>query len=274
MRLAANGTLHHFVVVHGALPASQVTTVEQAGETFFVTVLQQQVRFLRRDFSYEQIAPTNLTAVRLQLDRSGGHEWPLGVPIVFQHRIVDHQFAIQVNGRARADLTDEEPIPFAKRLVGQYQRILTWVVGRIVPKPTGSFVGADRELFLLGVIPDLHLRRTAQIDAAVSLRYGLVFDNQLDVAVIFLGGQKRAEPIIDQFTVFDTPVLEGVLGVGRFLFGAILRAHCSQHIRAFGLHAIPTGEVLAIKEGRESGRWLIDRFVFGRELAHSKASQQ
>ncbi len=65
---------------------------------------------------------------------------------------------------------------------------------------------------LLGVedlvpVPDLHLRRAAQIDAAVGLGDGLVFDEQLDVAELLVGRGVRSGAVVDQFTVLDGPVL-------------------------------------------------------------------
>src|SRR5690606_40500795 len=47
--------------------------------------------------------------------------------------------------------------------------------------------------------PDLHLRRAAEINAAVGLGDCLVFDEQFDVAEFAVGGEIRSLAVIDQF---------------------------------------------------------------------------
>ena len=59
---------------------------------------------------------------------------------------------------------------------------------------------------LLGRVPDLHLRRGPQVDAAVGLGDGLVLDEQLDVAKIPFGRGKRAAAVVDQLAVLDAPM--------------------------------------------------------------------
>ena len=64
----------------------------------------------------------------------------------------------------------------------------------------------------LGVVPDLNLRRAAQVDAAVALGTDLVVDQQLDVAVVLVGGEVGALAVVDDLAVLDPPVLLHVLG--------------------------------------------------------------
>ena len=64
-------------------------------------------------------------------------------------------------------------------------------------------------------VPDLHLRRATQVDAAVSFGDGLVFNQEFDVAKFFDGRRVRAVTVVDQFTVLNGPVLRklGALGL-------------------------------------------------------------
>ena len=87
---------------------------------------------------------------------------------------------------------------------------------------------ADAELRFFRVVPDLDLRRAAQVDAAVGLGHGLVVDHQLEVAVLLLRRQIRAESIVDQFAILNAPVLEGVFRI----LQPSWRARCSSVIAA------------------------------------------
>ena len=104
-------------------------------------------------------------------------------------------------------------VPLAERLVGQDERVLAGVARAVVPEPARALVGAHLGVARLGEVPDLDLRRAAEIDAAVGLGADLVVDEQLDVAVVLVGGQVGALAVVDELAVLDAPVLLGVLGV-------------------------------------------------------------
>src|SRR5438128_6127664 len=124
-----------------------------------------------------------------------------------------------------------EMIPLAERLVGQHQRVLAGSAGAVVPEAAAAFVGAKVPLAaFLGVIPDLHLRRRSQVNAAVCLGHGLVVDLQLDVAVVLVGGQVGAVAVVDQLAVVHAPALLGVVGPFLDLRLALFGLHGGQFV--------------------------------------------
>ncbi len=187
----------------------------------------------------------------LQLDRSFGKERQLAVPIVFHDGVVDHQLVVQPDGGASAHLPDAQVVPFAEGFIGQHQGIFARCAGAVVPQAAGAFVGAQIP-FAAGfrVIPDLDLRCAAQVNAAVRLGYGLVIDEQFDVAVIFFGGGVGALAIVDQDAVFDLPVfLEGLLVLVISLFRDVLDFAWIEMRQA-----VPAIKILAVEQGGETRR--------------------
>ena len=59
-----------------------------------------------------------------------------------------------------------------------------------------------------GVIPNLHLRIAAQINATVGLRDRLIFEHEFEVAVVFVGGGVRPMPVIVKCAVLYAPLLQ------------------------------------------------------------------
>jgi hypothetical protein len=94
---------------------------------------------------------------------------------------------------------------------------------------------------------------------------GAVFDEQLDVAIIFLGRGVGAGAVVDEFAVFDVPVRLAGLGVhldrriGPFLdLGvAFSRGHGEQLAVVERVAAAPAGEILPVEQGGEAGRWIV-----------------
>ena len=122
--------------------------------------------------------------------------------------MIDDELVVEVDRRALADLEDAERVPLAERLVGQDERVLARGALAVVPQAAGALVGPAVPLAaFLGVVPDLHLRRGPQVDAAVGLGHRLVVEQQLDVAVLLVGGQVGALAVVDQLAVLDLPVL-------------------------------------------------------------------
>ena len=125
------------------------------------------------------------------------------VPVVLQDGVVDDELAVEVDRGPGADLDDPERVPLADRLVGQDQRVLAGVAGAVVPEAARALVGAHPGVAGLGVVPDLDLGRAAEVDAAVPLGADLEVDEQLDVAVVLVGGQVDALAVVDDLAVVD-----------------------------------------------------------------------
>src|SRR5436190_1397240 len=77
----------------------------------------------------------------------------------------------------------------------------------------------------VGGVPDLHLRRTAQVNAAVGERHRFVLNQQLEVAVLLVSAEVRAVTVVDQFAVLGAPMLFGLIQPFGRVFGALLGAH-------------------------------------------------
>jgi len=104
----------------------------------------------------------------------------------------------------------------------------------------------------LGEIPDLHLRIGPQIDPAVGLGDGLVINPQLEVAIISIGGQVSPLPVIDHFTILDTPMSLSVCGIGLQLGLPFGVRHGGQFSRIKVLHAMPAAQIPAVKDSRKA----------------------
>src|SRR5690606_6981448 len=102
-------------------------------------------------------------------------------------------------------------------------------------------------------IPDLDLRRAAQVEAAVGPGGNLPVAVELEVAVVLRGAEARALAVVDEGSVLDAPV-----GVHRFVgFGPGLFQRVSGESapldRVVVDESLPAGEVLAVEEGGETG---------------------
>jgi len=98
-------------------------------------------------------------------------------------------------------------------------------------------------------VPDLYLRRSAQVDAAVGFGHGLVFDQELDVAEFLVTCRVRAVAVVDQFIIFNGPVL-GKFGA---LPGEVGVAFLAGFLRnGMRIQAVPAGEVFAVENGAEA----------------------
>jgi hypothetical protein len=134
-------------------------------------------------------------------------------------------------------------VPLSHRLVGYFQGIVgVLLVVEEAPR-------ADR------VVPNLHLRIAAQVDAAVSLAADLPIHPQLEVAIVLRRLQTLPLPVVNENAFLDRPVRQVFLI--RFL---LLRPQLlGRQLGPFGqLHEpLPTVEVLAVKEQLKPLRRLI-----------------
>ena len=131
------------------------------------------------------------------------------LPVVLQPGVIDDQLAVEIDGDPFADHEDAEAVPLAERLVGQDERITARGAGLVVPQvrrcPCRRRDSICRLPWYKSQICTCGV--ASQIDAAVGLGNGLVFDEQLDVAIILVGSQIGAVAVVDQLVLFDRPVL-------------------------------------------------------------------
>ena len=131
----------------------------------------------------------------------------LAVVVVLHDGVIDDELVVEPDADARADHDDAELVPFAEGLVGQHQRVLArrarrcCSTGRPSPCPrrcSNFAFSVESQICTCG--------HAAQVDAGVGLGHGLVVDEQLEVAVVLLGGGVGAVAVVDQFAVLDAPV--------------------------------------------------------------------
>ena len=204
---ALDGAVHDLVFVRRAGPAGEIRAVEHRFETgVFAVAGEDAVGLIGADFADEDVAPADFAAVGLEFDRAFGRDRRLAVVIVLQQRVIHHQLVVEPHAHSRADHDHPHRIPEAERIVRQHQRVFAGRAGAVVPKPARALVGAQRKLVLFGVIPNLHLGASAQIDARIGPGHRLVLHQQLEVAVILLGGGVGPLAVIDQLAVLDRPM--------------------------------------------------------------------
>ena len=195
---ALEGAINHLVRVCWPGPAGQIAAVEDGAEAVLAVAGEDPVGLVGPDFAHEQVAPANFPAMGLELDRALEGHRSLAVVVILEQGMVHHELAIEPDADARADHEDADLVPLAERLVGQDQRVFTGSAGAVVPEAAGALVGAQGELRLLGVIPDLDLGAAPQVNARIGLGDRLVLKEQLEVAVILLRGGVGALAVVDQ----------------------------------------------------------------------------
>src|SRR5262249_31952287 len=100
------------------------------------------IRLRGGNLADEDVAPANLAAVRLKLDRGLAEQRLLAVPEVLQPGVNDDELVVEKNGDALADLQDAEVIPQAEWLVGVDDGVLAGAAGTVVPQPAAPLVRA------------------------------------------------------------------------------------------------------------------------------------
>src|SRR4029453_15634526 len=110
-----DGAVLDLVVLQLPRPAGEVLAVEDVLEAVAAVLAQDSVGLLGGDLADEEVAPADLPAVGLQLDRAGAAEGELAVPVVLQPGVIDDELAVEVDRRPLADLKDTETIPLPER---------------------------------------------------------------------------------------------------------------------------------------------------------------
>ena len=111
----------------------------------------------------------------LQLDLPRRVDGLVPLPVVLEDGVVDHPLVVEVDGDPLADHEDPERVPLAHRAVGLLQRVLRpLLVVEEAARPGRVRLG----------VPDLHLRRAAEVEAAVSALLDLPVGEELEVAVV------------------------------------------------------------------------------------------
>ena len=195
-----------------------------------------------RDLPDEEVPEPERVAVGLQLDLPGRVDRLVPLPVVLEDRVVHDPLVVEVDGDPLADHEDPERVPLPHRAIG----LLEGLAG-----PLLVVVEAARSRRVRLGVPDLHLRRAAEIEAAVSALLDLPVGEELEVAVVAGGAEALALPVEGEHAVDDPPV--GAHGlVGRRL-GArqLLRRHLRPR-RRIGHEALPAVERAAVEERDEA----------------------
>src|SRR5262249_36411977 len=154
------------------------------------------VGLVAADLSHLEVSPTDLAAVRLELDRPLRRNRVVLIPVVLEGSMVDDELVVEENGGPGTDLDDPERVPLADGAVGTDKGVLTGVAGAIVPESAGAPLRAHFGVARLGVVPDLDLRCATEIDATIPFGSDLEIDVELEVAVILVGRQVDALTVI------------------------------------------------------------------------------
>ena len=250
--LAHQDAILHLVLIDWTSPAGQVMAVENRAVSIGAMVGQYRIGRFSGDLPDLDVPPADLAAVGLKLDRALGRNGNGAVPEVFQDGMVHNELAIEVDRGPRPCLNNPEGVPLANGVVRQGQGVFAGVPGAVVPEPAGALGGAVLGIAGFSEIPDLNLRRTAEINPAVALGADLEIDEELDVAVILVGGQVDALTVVDDFAMIDTPMRFQVLRIPGELLGLFVCAKGMELPRIGRLLAVPAGQVLAVEKGDET----------------------
>ena len=149
-----------------------------------------------------------------------------------------------------------ELVPLAEGFIGENERVFARRPGTVVPESATSKIGIQFEFARIGVVPDLNLWITLEVDTAVCSRYGLILEHQFIIGVILVRDEVRTLAVVYEFTVFDCPMLFRILHP----FGHLLLSgrvfHLRQLDRAEVRSSVPTIHGFTVKDGLESGGWV------------------
>ena len=184
-------------------------------------------------------------AVRLQLDRAAREDRLLPIPVVLQRHVVHDLRAVEEHRHLVADHPDAEGVPLAHRVVGEHERLARVLL--VVVEAAGPDLRPD---VCARRVPDLDLRRAAQVDAAVAVLGDAPVDEHLEVAVVLHRAEVVALAVEDDHPVAHAPVVAR-LRVGLRLLGRqLLRRQLRPRDRVLD-QALPAGQVLPVEDRDE-----------------------
>ncbi len=231
------------IAVDVARPALEIAAVEEWRESLAHLGLGDRGRGdVARDLPDEDVAEPERVAVGLQLDLARRVDRLVPLPVVLEDRVVDDPLVVEIDGDAIADHETRNafhsPTGRSALLQGLARPLL-------VVEETAR---ADRVRF---GVPDLHLRRAAEVEAAVSALLDLPVGEKLEVGVVARRAEALALPVEGESAVLDLPVGPHPL-VGRGLgLGQLLRGHLRAGGRV-GDEAFPAVEGAAVEERDEA----------------------
>ena len=201
----------------------------------------------------EHVADVHRGAMRLNLDRPPGRQRLALLEVVGQRLASDHHAVVEHHGHAVALHRHPRRVPLADRAVGHHERPLARRLGRIVPEPARALLTAVFEVAFAGRVPDLHLRVAAKVDAAVGTRGRQhPLDEQFEIAVVAVGGEKHSFAVAHDHAVLDLPV-SGHVGVPIGLpLGPFLRRSLGLLSRIEMGTTPPACEIAAVEQRREA----------------------
>src|SRR3954467_11384647 len=141
--LALDRAVHDLVFVGRAGPAFEIAAIEDGLEPFAPARSEQAIGFIGTDLAQEDIPPAGFAVVSLELNRAArrdGFEM-IGagrIVVIFKERVIHGKFAVQPDADARADHKDANRVPFAKRFIGQDERVFAGRAGTVVPEAAGA----------------------------------------------------------------------------------------------------------------------------------------
>src|SRR3972149_3527713 len=211
---ALDRAVDDLVIVGGADPAGEALSIEQVGEFHIVTLdlRQAAIRLVGADLADEQVAEAGLAAVRLQIDRPAGKDGDRAVVVVLHDDVVDVLLIVELDRDVRADHGDVHAIPLAGAMIGAGGG--KSLVGFVVPKSAGALRRTVLGRDLAPGIPNLHLRNSAEIDAAVAVGIDLPIDPELEVSVFLGGGEEGLLAVADDFAAAVLIVIDAPMGGG------------------------------------------------------------
>src|SRR5690625_1726416 len=107
---------------------------------------------------------------------------------------------------------------------------------------------------LFGIIPDLHLRISAQINTAVGERNRFVFEQKLNISEFLVGRRVRSLAIVDKLPIFDRPVLLKRHHIGFALGRTLLIGHRPELARIKMPKAVPAIDIFTVKKSTKTFR--------------------
>jgi len=273
--LAAERAVDDLVSVGRAGPAGEVLSVEDGGEVVVCVLGEQGVGLGGVDLADEDVAPRDLAAVGLELDGAGAGNREVSVEVVFEARVVNDEDAVEPDADALPHHHDADEVPLAEGSVCVFERVFAGSAGAVVPEPAGAEVGADLPFAAgFGGVPDLDLGDAPEVDAAVGVGDGAVFEEELEVSEELVGSEEESVSVVDEHVVDVLPVC---LDIGEAFLAAVGEGVFIEAVDGAGVLGAeppPSGEAFVGDEPSEPLGGLLRRRRRGTEREHTEKTHQ